>query len=36
MREWYLVLVPVVAIVYFTLFPDQFSALIAWAANYVH
>jgi hypothetical protein len=33
MREWNLVLAPVVLIVYFTLFPDQLSALISWAAG---
>ncbi len=36
MREWNLVLAPVVLIVYFTLFPDQFSALVSWATGLVY
>jgi len=36
MREWYLPLAPVAAIIYFLVFPDQFSALIAWATRFVY
>jgi hypothetical protein len=36
MREWYLPLAPVAAIIYFTAFPKQFSALIAWATHFVY
>lgn len=30
MREWVLVFIPVVIIVYFIVYPDQFAALMAW------
>jgi len=31
MREWYLALAPVAAIIYFIFFPNQLSVMIAWA-----
>ncbi len=31
MREWYLALAPVAAIIYFIFFPDQFNMLIGYA-----
>lgn len=36
MREWNLVIAPVAALVYFLVFPNHFSALIAWAARFLH
>jgi len=35
MRDWILVLIPVAIIVYFIVYPDQFSALMAWAMQWV-
>ena len=35
MREWMLVLIPVALIVYFIVYPDQFTALMAWAMQWV-
>jgi hypothetical protein len=35
MRDWYLPLAPVAAIIYFIFFPSQLSALIAWAEQIV-
>lgn len=35
MREWYLPMAPVAAIIYFTAFPAQFNALIAWAQQMI-
>jgi len=35
MREWYLVFLPVVIIVYFVVFPEQFGELVAWAMQWV-
>jgi hypothetical protein len=36
MREWNLVVAPVVLIIYFTLFPDQLRALVTWATGIVY
>jgi hypothetical protein len=33
MREWLLVLMPVVTVIYFVVYPDQFSSLTYWAAS---
>jgi hypothetical protein len=33
MREWLLVLIPVVIVIYFVIYPDQLSALSQWAAG---
>jgi hypothetical protein len=30
MREWILAVAPVVATIYFLVFPDQFRELLAW------
>jgi hypothetical protein len=35
MREWNLVVAPVAVIIYFTVFPAQFNALIMWAERFV-
>ena len=34
-REWTLVFIPVTIIVYFIVYPDQFSELVAWALQWV-
>jgi hypothetical protein len=34
MRDWYLVFLPVVIVVYFGIFPDQFIELVDWAAQW--
>ena len=36
MREWYLAFAPLAAIIYFIFFPDQLSALIAYAERLVY
>ena len=35
MRDWYLPLSPILAIGYFMVFPNQFTALVAWALQFV-
>ena len=35
MRDWKLVIAPVAAIIYFTIFQDQFVAMIGWAERFV-
>jgi hypothetical protein len=30
MREWLLMLVPVALIIYFVVYPNEFSALLTW------
>ena len=35
MREWKMVVAPVVAILNFVVFQDQFVALIGWAERFV-
>ena len=35
MRDWKLVIAPVAAIIYFTIFQDQFVAMIVWAERFV-
>lgn len=36
MREWSMMLAPVATVIYFIAFPDQFNALLAWAARFIH
>lgn len=36
MREWLWPAAPVVAILYFTLYPDQFAAFVDWAGRLIH
>jgi hypothetical protein len=36
MREWNLVMAPVAVILYFIVYPAQFSALIAWAIRFAY
>jgi hypothetical protein len=33
MRDWLLLLAPLAAVIYFLVFPDQFSAFMNWAAQ---
>ena len=33
MREWLLVLVPIVIVVYFVAFPDQFYWFVSWVSG---
>jgi hypothetical protein len=33
MREWLLAIIPAAAIVYFLMYPDQFSKIVAWLAQ---
>jgi len=35
MRDWLLLLGPVALIVYFLVFPDQFSAFVYWASHLI-
>jgi hypothetical protein len=35
-REWFWPVAPVAAILYFTLYPDQFSAFVGWAERFIH
>jgi hypothetical protein len=30
-RDWLLIAMPAILVIYFALFPDQFHALVAWA-----
>ena len=36
MRDWLLPVAPIAAVVYFVVFPDQFYALLDWAASLMH
>jgi hypothetical protein len=36
MREWLLMLLPVGVIVYFIVYPDQFSEFMTWASGLIH
>jgi hypothetical protein len=36
MRDLMFMLAPVALIIYFVVYPDQLSALISWASQYVH
>jgi len=36
MRDWILLLAPVVAITYFVAYPQQFGELLNWARNFVY
>jgi len=36
MRDLIFMLAPVALIIYFVIFPDQFSAFLGWAGQYVH
>jgi len=36
MREWLLVLIPVAAVFYFVVYPDQFGAFVSWAAKIIY
>ena len=33
MRDWLLLLAPVVLVIYFLAYPDQFSAFMSWASH---
>jgi len=35
MREWLLVFIPVAIVVYFIIYPDQFTVLVAWGMEWV-
>jgi hypothetical protein len=35
MRDWLLLLAPIAFIVYFLIYPDQFSTFVAWASHLV-
>jgi hypothetical protein len=35
MREWILAFVPATLVVYFVIYPEQFSALVAWGVRFV-
>ncbi len=35
MRDWLLLLAPIVLVIYFLAYPDQFSALMSWASHLV-
>jgi hypothetical protein len=34
MRDWLLLALPVIVVVYFLIFPDQFFALVAWGRGH--
>ena len=36
MREWFWPLAPVIAIVYFVVYPHQFGEVMNWAQAFVH
>jgi hypothetical protein len=33
MRDWLLLLAPLALVLYFAIYPDQFSAFMSWAAQ---
>ena len=33
MRDWLLLLTPIGLIIYFLIYPDQFSAMVYWASH---
>ena len=35
MREWFWPVAPVAAVLYFTFYPEQFTAFIVWAERFV-
>lgn len=35
MRDWLLLLAPIALILYFLVYPDQFSAFMAWAQSLI-
>ena len=35
MREWLLMLIPFAAVLYFVIFPDQFSATLHWLGQII-
>ena len=35
MRDWLLLLAPIVLVIYFLTYPDQFSAFMNWASRLV-
>jgi hypothetical protein len=36
MRDWVFMVAPVGAVIYFLLYPDQFSAFLGWLQGLVH
>ena len=36
MRDFMFMLAPVVLVIYFLLYPDQFNAFLTWAYHYLH
>jgi hypothetical protein len=36
MRDWFLALAPLAAALYFLIYPDQFKAIVDWAASLLH
>ena len=36
MRDLMFMLAPVALIIYFVVYPDQFSAFVSWAGRFVH
>ena len=36
MRDWILLSAPMAAVIYFLVYPDQFSELLAWITALVH
>jgi hypothetical protein len=35
MRDWLLLALPVILVIYFLLLPDHFHALVAWASAHI-
>ena len=35
MREWLLTIVPVAAVFYFVVFPDQLGSIVSWLARVI-
>jgi len=36
MRDWILPITPIVAIIYFAIYPQDLYALFIWAGRYIH
>jgi hypothetical protein len=35
MRDWWLPIAPVAALIYFAVYPDKFQAFVGWAGHYI-
>ena len=36
MRDWLLMALPIVLVIYFLIYPDQFNELVTWAMSFFY